>query len=413
MTKFSCAILLGSSLTLLGGWPTQAETTATTTDSKNFDADAALVQKRFPTVVIADPATGAKVLVAPALQGRVLTSAPGGPDAPSCGWINHELLASGKLQPHINAYGGEDRLWLGPEGGQYGLYFAPGVPYDFAHWQTPALLDTEPFDVMTQGPDTVVLRKDAEVVNHAGTKFQVRIDRTVRLLGAAEIWHDLNAAPRQDVQAVGYQSDNALTNRGPAAWTKSAGLLSIWILGQFNASPHTMVLIPYRQGPETELGPVVESDYFGTVPADRLQVGDGMIRFRVDGHFRSKLGLNPRRAMPIMAGYDAANHLLTFVQSSPPEPAADYVNSLWKEQEHPYAGSAVNSYNDGPNDTGKQLGNFYEMETSSPAVALAPQQTVQHFQRTIHLHGSADALAAVAHEVLGADLNALGQESSR
>ena len=73
-----------------------------------------------------------------------------------------------------------------------------------------------------------------------------------------------------------------------------------------------------------------------------------------------------------MAGYDAANHLLTFVQSSPPEPAADYVNSLWKEQEHPYAGSAVNSYNDGPNDTGKQLGNFYEMETSSRRVPLDP-----------------------------------------
>ena len=95
------------------------------------------------------------------------------------------------------------------------------------------------------------------------------------------------------MQAVAYQSDNALTNRGPAAWSKSTGLLSIWILGQFNASPHTTVFIPYRQGPEPELGAVVESDYFGTVPADRLKVGDGMIRFRVDGHFRSKLGLNP------------------------------------------------------------------------------------------------------------------------
>ena len=195
MTKSSRAILLGGSLALLGCWPTHADPPAAGADGRNFDADAALVQKRFPAVVLADPATGAKVLVAPSLQGRVLTSAPGGPDAPSCGWINHELLASGELQPHINAYGGEDRLWLGPEGGQYGLYFAPGVPYDFAHWQTPALLDTEPFDVVTRAPDAIVLRKDAEVVNHAGTKFPVRLDRTVRLLGAAEIWHDLNATP--------------------------------------------------------------------------------------------------------------------------------------------------------------------------------------------------------------------------
>ena len=77
--------------------------------------------------------------------------------------------------------------------------------------------------------------------------------------------------------------------------------LSLWILGQFNASPHTTVFIPYRQGTEVELGPVVEADDFGTVPADLLKVGDGIIRFRVDGHFRSKLGLDPRRALPVMA----------------------------------------------------------------------------------------------------------------
>jgi len=32
------------------------------------------------------------------------------------GWINRELVASGKRQKHINAFGGEDRFWLaGPE----------------------------------------------------------------------------------------------------------------------------------------------------------------------------------------------------------------------------------------------------------------------------------------------------------
>jgi len=33
----------------------------------------------------------------------------------SFGWINRELIASGKAMPHINPYGGEERLWLGPE----------------------------------------------------------------------------------------------------------------------------------------------------------------------------------------------------------------------------------------------------------------------------------------------------------
>jgi hypothetical protein len=35
------------------------------------------------------------------------------------GWINRKLIASRKIQPHINVFGGEDRFWIGPEGGQF------------------------------------------------------------------------------------------------------------------------------------------------------------------------------------------------------------------------------------------------------------------------------------------------------
>jgi hypothetical protein len=32
--------------------------------------------------------------------------------------------------PHINVFGGEDRFWLGPEGGQFSIFFAKdGVVY--------------------------------------------------------------------------------------------------------------------------------------------------------------------------------------------------------------------------------------------------------------------------------------------
>ena len=34
----------------------------------------------------------------------------GGTPAPSHGWINDELVASGRREPHINAFGGEDQL---------------------------------------------------------------------------------------------------------------------------------------------------------------------------------------------------------------------------------------------------------------------------------------------------------------
>ena len=41
----------------------------------------------------------------------------------------------------MNVFGGEDRFWLGPEGGQYALYFKPDDPFDLDHWQVPDAFD--------------------------------------------------------------------------------------------------------------------------------------------------------------------------------------------------------------------------------------------------------------------------------
>ena len=112
----------------------------------SFDDDVAFLRQRLEVVVLGE-GTGARVAVVPAWQGRVATSTIGGPGAPSYGWINRELAASGKLLPHMNAFGGEDRLWLGPEGGQYSIFFKQGDPFDLEHWQTPALVDSEPWSV--------------------------------------------------------------------------------------------------------------------------------------------------------------------------------------------------------------------------------------------------------------------------
>ena len=46
----------------------------------------------------------------------------------------------------MNVFGGEDRFWLGPEGGQYALYFKPGDPFDLDHWQVPDAFDWDKWD---------------------------------------------------------------------------------------------------------------------------------------------------------------------------------------------------------------------------------------------------------------------------
>src|SRR5690349_86913 len=82
------------------------------------------------------------ILVSPTYQAKVFTSTADGNDGKSFGWINYKAF-NGTIDPHMNAYGGENRLWLGPEGGKYSLYFKKGDSMVFKYWKTPAPIDTE------------------------------------------------------------------------------------------------------------------------------------------------------------------------------------------------------------------------------------------------------------------------------
>lgn len=83
----------------------------------------------------------------------------------------------------------------------------------------------------------------------------------------------------------------------------------------------------------------------------------------------------------------------------------DYVNSMWEMQQHPYAGDVVNSYNDGPPEPGKKpLGPFYELETSSPAAALAPGASLTHVHRTSHSIAEPGDLENITRDNFGVSL---------
>ena len=85
--------------------------------------------------------------------------------------------------------------------------------------------------------------------------------------------------------------------------------------------------------------------------------------------------------------------------------ATDFVNSLWDLQKNPFGGDVVNSYNDGPSQPGgTQLGKFYELESSSPALALKPGQTATHRHLTIHFTGEEAKLNLLSKAVLGVGL---------
>jgi len=358
-----------------------------------FADDVAFLRTHTEILVLADERGEAQVAIAPAWQGRVMTSTAAGGAGSSYGWINRAFIAVGAVDPHINVFGGEDRFWLGPEGGQFSIFFAKGAPFDLEHWFTPRPIDTEPFEVVRSTRD-------------AGTALSVRVDRTVRLLAAAQAWKALGVPAASGISMVAFESVNAITNAGRTPWTADTGLLSIWILGMFNPSPATTIVVPITPGPESRLGKAVNADYFGAVPPDRLVVKDGAVFFSGDGQYRSKIGVGVQRVRQILGSFDAASQVLTLVQFTLPPAPHGYVNSKWEIQRQPYAGDVANSYNDGPPAPGaKPLGPFYELESSSPAAALAPGASLEHVHRTLHLTGSRTALDAIARVTLGVGLD--------
>ncbi len=375
---------------------------ASTARAATFGEDLAFLKKHTRLVVLSDAAGQAQVAVAPDYQGRVMTSTAGGTAGASYGWINRELIASGKRLPHINPLGGEDRFWLGPEGGQYSIFFPKGVQFTLDDWQTPEPIDWGPWDIVRQSKTEIVFRREMQLVNYSGTPFSLTADRVVRLIPRDQAAVLLGVSIGGDVSFVAYESENRITNTGDKPWTKDSGLLSIWILGMYQPSPRTTVVVPFRPGPESELGPKVNDAYFGKVPADRLKIGERRLFFSGDGLCRSKIGVGPQRAQPILGSYAADSELLTLVQLTIPPGARDYVNSMWELQEHPYAGDVVNSYNDGPPSPGaKPMGPFYELESSSPGAALSPGQSLTHIHRTFHFQGPAGALSKLAEPTLG------------
>jgi hypothetical protein len=347
---------------------------------------------------------GSAVAIIPDWQGRVMTSTAEGELGFSFGWINHELIAAGKIQPHINAFGGEERLWLGPEGGQFSVFFKKGSRFIFDDWHTPSFLDTTPFEVISRSDSSVLLSYDAEIDNYSGTHFRFRLQRKVVLLTANDILKQ-TGIEAQGIKCVAYRSENEITNTGEKEWTKETGLLSIWMLGMFNPSPAVVVVIPYNPGDESIMGAPVNDNYFGKIESSRLKVTDSHIFFRADGKSRGKIGLPPLRATGTMGSYDSENNILTLLLCRMPEGITDYVNSAWEIQDKPFSGDALNSYNDGPLEDGTQMGPFYELETSSPAAALKPGVTLSHIQFTVHLTGDIEKLEMISRKILGVGIN--------
>ena len=365
--------------------------------------------RHIQTIELKDDQSKASLLLVPGYQGRVMTSSAGGNEGQSFGWINYKLIESGEVSNQFNPYGGEERIWLGPEGGPFSMYFPKGKEQIYANWVVPKEIDTKPFDVVSQTPGSVSFRKEFALPNASGTNMEIGVERNVKLLTRSEAEKALQLPLDTSLSFVAYESENILINKGKSAWVEKTGFLSIWLLSMFNPSEKGVVFIPFKEGSEADLGKIVTDDYFGKVPSDRLLVKDGVLFFKTDGKYRSKIGISPQRSLPYCGSYDPENQVLTLLWYSKPEKPAKYVNSKWGNQDNLLSGDAVNSYNDGPVENGSIMGPFYEIESSSPAALLAPNEKITHRQRIFHISGNETKLSLITEKLFNVPISVIKQ----
>src|SRR6478735_2259558 len=253
--------------------------------------------------------SSSKVLLSGDYQGRVMTSTATGDSGTSFGWLNYELISAKEKRKQFNPVGGEERFWMGPEGGQYSIYFKGGDTFNIQHWQVPAVIDTLGYQMVYLDSSSAVFYKKAILTNYSGTVFNIDIKRKISLLNSKDVSAALKTTIPSAVHVVGYETDNGITNMGNNDWTKETGLLSIWLLGMFTPTPQTVIMIPFS--PVKNARSLITDNYFGAIPAERLQVKDSILYFTCDGKYRSKIGLSPLIAKPIAAGFDFEKNVLT------------------------------------------------------------------------------------------------------
>ncbi len=366
----------------------------------NYGQDKEFFQKYADCIELSEG--NSKIIISPKLQGRIVTSTSAGDKGFSYGWINYKLIESGKFLPHCNNFGGEDRYWIGPEGGQYSIFFKNHTPFDLEHWQAPSAIDTESWNLVMSTKNSAILENTFELENYSGTKFNVKANRSISILDNQKMEEWLGIVIPKDIESVGFLSKNYLHNVGTNEWKKDTGLLSIWNLGQLKPSADNTVIVPINPAAGTN---EVNDSYFGKIDADRIKITKSHVLFKGDGMKRGKIGLDPKHTYPIIGSYDRINGVLTIVKLSFDPKRSDYVNSMWELQKNPFSGDVVNSYNDGPLPDGSIMGPFYELETSSPAVSLKPGEKIEHIHSTFHFKGKPEQLDQIAQKLLMISLN--------
>ncbi|MBI2842846.1 MAG: hypothetical protein HYX78_05545 [Armatimonadetes bacterium] len=351
---------------------------------------------------------GKKVAISPSLVGRVMGSTVSGDGGSVLGWINKPAIERGMVDPVFNNFGGEERFWFCPESGQFGLNLQ-GHLDGWENYEVPDAFTTQPYDVVSVSSNSIVMHSLMDLVNAQGTRFSMDVLRTVRILDACPYTLGYGA----EVDFVGFESDNLVQNVDSKPITRETGALGEFCIPQFLTHPRLVVIVPFRPGPDGELGPPIRQDYFkdfctttnGVMPDNRWMVARDFALFKADGKIRTKAGVGRQRAVPRLGSIDLDSSELIIVDSDF-YPEMEYAASYWRQLENPYDGDAISVSIEGLKENG-QPGESYELETLSPALFLSPGQYFTHRNRIFHIFGPQSVIDDICKRFLRANRETL------
>lgn len=373
-----------------------------------FGYDLNYLSGKDKVIVLKSSDEKSQLILSAKYQGKVFTSTVNGTNGKSLGFVNYKAFCTEGQDKHANLYGGENRLWIGSEGGRFSIFFEPGDKQIYDNWHTPAAFDTEEWKIKDQSSKMVSFEKEMSVTNYLGKRLNLIVDRNISLLTDAEISQELGIQLQNGINKIAYRTSNVVTNQNDFEWTAQTGTICVWILDMFNSSDSAFSIIPYRKGNEIQLGKIATTDYFGEIPADRIKNVNGLIYFKTDGKLRKKIGINAHRTNSLVGNYDPEMNRLTIV-SFDVDKNKMYLNQEWNPDKDPLKGDVLNAYNDGPLEDGSQMGPFLEIESCSPAALLKPGEKLAHMHNVFHFVGTDEELSIISQRLFGVSVQEMKQ----
>ena len=278
------------------------------------------------------------VLVCPDMGGRTFASV--------CGIAPHRMdmeCIKNPNQPFNNFGGGT--IWPAPEGGRFGFN------YDGDTWRVQPAINNEPFTVVSQSSDSVILEKRVNLSNRAGTVLDTVMRREVSLVD--HLPSVLQAAPVKGWLSYKTHDRFEALNR---VSTEEA-LLAAWTLEQFDTSNHTEAFCIVENPHDA-----INFDFYAH-PGERISYYEHGFCYRTDGQGAGQIGIKQSASASFVGFRDVSRGIVCIRENRSPEGGIFFNIADNAQPDGPY--SAADNYSIFNSDPDMQA---FELETVGSAL---------------------------------------------